>query len=249
MKEVNGKVSAVIVAAGTSNRMGGIDKVFAPLNGQPLLAKVVTVFQDCQSVDEIVLVLAKKSLEQGRTLVKERGWSKVVAVCAGGPRRQDSVKEGLRRLADCDWVIIHDGARPCVSADLVERGLIAAQKTGAAIAGVPVKDTIKIVSRRGFVQQTPARQCLWAAQTPQIFRYDLITEAYRQADDEVTDDAALVEKLGHRVEVYMGSYHNVKVTTPEDLAVAEVLLQKQGTAKTATTEALCASGSATMHTG
>jgi 2-C-methyl-D-erythritol 4-phosphate cytidylyltransferase len=249
MKEVNGKVSAVIVAAGTSTRMGGIDKVFAPLNGQPLLAKVMTVFQDCHSVDEIVLILAKKSLEQGRTLVKERGWSKVIAVCSGGPRRQDSVKEGLRRLVDCDWVVIHDGARPCVSADLVERGLIAAQKTGAAIAGVPVKDTIKIVSRRGFVQQTPARQCLWTAQTPQVFRYDLIAEAYRQADDEVTDDAALVEKLGHRVEVYMGAYNNIKVTTPEDLAVAEVLLQKQRTRQTATTEALCASVSATMHTG
>jgi 2-C-methyl-D-erythritol 4-phosphate cytidylyltransferase len=248
MKKVNGKVSALIVAAGTSTRMGGIDKVFAPLNGEPLLAKVITVFQDCNFIDEIVLVLAKKSLERGRTLVKERGWSKVVAICSGGQRRQDSVKEGLRRLVDCDWVIIHDGARPCVSTDLIERGLAAAQKTGAAIAGVPVKDTIKIVSRRGFVQETPARQCLWAAQTPQVFRYDLIAEAYRQANDEVTDDAALVEKLGHRVEVYMGSYHNIKITTPEDLAVAGVLLQNQGTQPT-TTEALCASGSATMHIG
>ena len=249
MKKVNGKVGAVIVAAGTSTRMGGIDKVFAPLNGEPLLAKVMTVFQNCHSVDEIVLVLAKKSLEQGRTLVKERGWPKVVAVCSGGPRRQDSVKEGLRRLVDCEWVLIHDGARPCVSTDLIERGLIAAQESGAAIAGVPVKDTIKIVSRRGFVQQTPARQCLWAAQTPQVFRYDLIAEAYRQIDEEVTDDAALVEKLGHKVEVYMGSYHNIKVTTPEDLAVAEVLLQKQGAKQPATTEALCASVSATMPIG
>jgi len=248
MKKVNGKVSALIVAAGTSTRMGGIDKVFAPLNGEPLLAKVMAVFQECHFIDEIVLVLAKKSLEHGRMLVKEQGWSKVVAICSGGLRRQDSVKEGLRRLVDCDWVIIHDGARPCVSADLIERGLAAAQKTGAAIAGVPVKDTIKIVSRRGFVQETPARQCLWAAQTPQVFRYDLIAEAYRQANDEVTDDAALVEKLGHKVEVYMGSYHNIKITTLEDLAVAGVLLQKRG-AQPATTEALCASVSATMHIG
>ena len=248
MKKVNGKVSVLIVAAGTSTRMGGIDKVFAPLNGEPLLAKVITVFQDCSSVDEIVLILAKKSLEQGRALVKKGGWSKVTAVCSGGTRRQDSVKEGLRRLANSDWVVIHDGARPCISADLIEQGLLAAQKTGAAIAAVPVKDTIKIVSRRGVVQDTPARQCLWAAQTPQVFRYDLITEAYRQADDEVTDDAALVEKLGHKVEVYMGSYHNIKVTTPEDLAVAEVLLQKYRARKPAT-EALCASVSATMHIG
>ena len=249
MKKVSGKVSALIVAAGTSTRMGGIDKVFAPLNGEPLVAKVLTVFQNCHSVDDIVLVLAKKSLEQGRTLIKGRGWSKVVAVCPGGVRRQDSVKEGLRRLVDCDWVVIHDGARPCLGVDLIERGLIAAQKTGAALAGVPVKDTIKIVSRRGFVQETPARQCLWVAQTPQVFRYDLIMDAYRQADDEVTDDAALVEKLGHKVEVYMGSYHNIKVTTPEDLAVAEVLLQKRGSIRPAAMEGLCASVSATMHTG
>jgi 2-C-methyl-D-erythritol 4-phosphate cytidylyltransferase len=245
MKEVKGKVGAVIVAAGVSSRMGGIDKVFAHLVGEPILAKVVTVFNDCCSVDEVVVVLAKKSLEQGRRLVKGHNWHKVVAVCQGGPRRQDSVKEGLRRLVDCDWVVIHDGARPCVNTDLIERGLIAAQESGAAIAGVPVKDTIKIVSRRGFVQQTPTRQSLWAAQTPQVFRYDLIAEAYRQADDEVTDDAALVEKLGHRVEVYMGSYHNIKVTTPEDLAVAEVFLQKRGAGQPATTEALCASVSAT----
>lgn len=245
MKEVGGKVGAVIVAAGTSSRMGGIDKVFAHLVGEPILAKVVNVFNSCCLVDEIVIVLAKRNLDQGRRLVKEHNWRKVVAVCSGGPRRQDSVKEGLRRLVDCEWVVIHDGARPCVSVDLIERGLKAAQESGAAIAGVPVKDTIKIVSRRGFIQQTPARQSLWAAQTPQVFRYDLIAEAYRRVDEEVTDDAALVEKLGHRVEVYMGSYQNIKVTTPEDLAVAEVLLQRQGARRPATTEASCASASAT----
>lgn len=248
MKEVSGKVGVIIVAAGTSSRMGGIDKVFATLVGEPILAKVITVFNDCTLVDEIVIVLAKKSLEQGRKLIKDHHWHKVIAVCPGGPRRQDSVKEGLRRLTDCEWVVIHDGARPCICADLIERGLIAARESGAAIAGVPVKDTIKIVSRRGFVQQTPTRQSLWAAQTPQIFRYDLVAEAYRQADDEVTDDAALVEKLGHRVEVYMGSYHNIKVTTPEDLAVAEVFLQKKGAGQPATTEALCASVLATTPT-
>ena len=246
MKKVSGKVGAIIVAAGTSSRMGGVDKVFAQLGQEPLLAKVVTVFQDCHLVDEVVIVLARKSLERGRRLVREHGWHKVVAVCPGGPRRQDSVREGLRRLAGCHWVVIHDGARPCVSADLIERGLIAAQESGAAIAGVPVKDTIKIVSRHGFVQQTLARQCLLAAQTPQVFRYDLIEEAYRQVDVEVTDDATLVEKLGHKVEVYMGSYQNIKVTTPEDLAVAEVFLQKQGDKHTGTPEATCASVSATM---
>jgi 2-C-methyl-D-erythritol 4-phosphate cytidylyltransferase len=249
MKKIDGKVGAIIVAAGTSTRMGEVDKVFAHLAGEPLLAKVVTVFNDCQSIDEIVIVLAKRSLELGRKLAKEHNWHKVVAVCPGGTRRQDSVKEGLRRLTNCEWVIIHDGARPCISADLIERGLIAAQESGAAIAGVPVKDTIKIVSRRGFVQQTPTRQSLWAAQTPQVFRYSLIAEAYKQTDEDVTDDAALVEKLGHKVEVYMGSYHNIKITTPEDLAVAEVFLQKKECRHSTTTEALCAPVSATTPIG
>jgi len=224
MKKAGDKVGAIIVAAGTSNRMGGIDKVFAQLGEEPLLARIVNVFQNCPSVDQIVIVLAKKSLVQGRNLAKEYSWPKVVAICRGGLRRQDSVREGLQRLADCDWVVIHDGARPCVNADLIERGLIAAQESGAAIAAVPVKDTIKIVSRHHFVQQTPARQSLWAAQTPQVFRYNLIAEAYRQVDCEVTDDAALLEQLGHKVEVYMGSYQNIKITTPDDLAIAKVLL-------------------------
>jgi 2-C-methyl-D-erythritol 4-phosphate cytidylyltransferase len=229
--------------------MGAVDKIFARINGEPLLTKTVSVFHNCRSVDEIVVVLSKKNLEQGRKLIKERNWPKVVAICPGGLRRQDSVKEGLRRLTDCEWVVIHDGARPCIGPDIIERGLITAKYSGAAIAGVPVKDTIKIVSRRGIVQQTPTRECLWAAQTPQVFRYQLLTEAYSQTNEEVTDDATLVEKLGHKVEVYLGSYHNIKVTTPEDLAVAEVFLQNKVPKKPATTEALCASESDTTPTG
>lgn len=225
MKRANDKVGAIIVAAGASRRMQGVDKVFTEVGGQPLLVRVLAVFQSCSAVDEVVLVLARKNVERGRRLVRERSYSKVTAVCHGGPRRQDSVREGLRRLMNCDWILIHDGARPCVTADLIERGLLAAQQTGAAIAAVPVKDTVKIVTRRGFIQQTPERQSLWIAQTPQVFRRDLISEAYREADDKVTDDAALVERLGHKVEVYMGSYQNIKVTTPEDLAIAEVLLR------------------------
>ena len=245
MRESGGRVGAVIVAAGTSSRMGGIDKVFALLGREPLLARAVRVFQDCPSVDGIVIVVARKSLAHARKLAKEYHWDKVVAVCAGGLRRQDSVREGLKRLAGCEWVVIHDGARPCVSADLIERGLIAARDTGAAIAGVPVKDTIKVVSRRHLVQQTPDRHNLWAAQTPQVFRYDLIAEAHRQADTEVSDDAALVERLGHKVEVYLGSDRNIKVTTPDDLAIAEALLQEMHYSST-NSGASCASVSATM---
>lgn len=225
MEFTEDKVGAVIVAAGKSSRMGQVDKIFAPVAGLPVLAWVVNTFQSCVAVDEIVIVLAKKNLERGRRLVKSCAWSKVAAVCHGGPRRQDSVKEGLARLTGCQWVVIHDGARPCVSTDLLERGLMAAKESGAAIAGVPVNDTIKVVSRQGFVQETPTRQSLWAIQTPQVFRYDLLAGAHRSQISEVTDDATLLEQMGHRVEVYMGSYHNIKITTPDDLAVAELFLK------------------------
>jgi 2-C-methyl-D-erythritol 4-phosphate cytidylyltransferase len=227
--------------------MGGIDKVFARLNGAPLLARTVDAFEKCPLIDDVVVVLARKSLAQGKKLAREYGWRKVVAVCPGGPRRQDSVKEGLSRLVDCQWVVIHDGARPCVDAPLIERGLAAARGSGAAIAGVPVRDTIKIVSRRRLVQQTPARQCLWAAQTPQVFRYDIITRAYGESSADVTDDASLVEQLGHKVEIFMGSYQNIKVTTPEDLAIADIFLRSNGEGLS-DSGAPCASVSATMPT-
>ncbi len=222
-REPVNRVGAIIVAAGTSRRMEGVDKLFAPLDSVPVLARVMSTFQSCACIDQIVLVLARKNLERGRRLVRENGWTKVVSVCPGGLKRQDSVNEGLRRLTDCQWVVIHDGARPLVDSGLIERGLSAANESGAAIAAVPVKETVKIVSRRGFIQQTPARQTLWMAQTPQVFRYDLIREAYAQAQEKATDDASLVEGLGHKVEVYMGSYRNIKITTPEDLTIARAL--------------------------
>ncbi|MBE0479620.1 MAG: 2-C-methyl-D-erythritol 4-phosphate cytidylyltransferase [Dehalococcoidia bacterium] len=225
MNESGDDVGAVIVAAGAGTRMGNIDKIFARLGDAPLLARVLNTFQDCRLIDKIVVVLSPGNLEQGRMLVEEYGWSKVITVCRGGLRRQDSVQEGLNRLSGCSWVVIHDGARPFVTVDLIEQGIAVARETGAAIAGVPVKDTVKIVSRRHMIQQTPARQSLWAAQTPQVFRYDLITEAYRHARADVTDDSSLLESRGQKVRVYMGSYENIKITTPEDLALAEVLLR------------------------
>jgi 2-C-methyl-D-erythritol 4-phosphate cytidylyltransferase len=248
MNAAEDKVGAIIVAAGISSRMGGIDKIFARLGDEPMLVRIITVFQNCPSIDEIVVVLARKSLGQGRKLIKEHEWPKVVAVCPGGLRRQDSVREGLKRLSGCDWIVIHDGARPCIDTDIIERGLYAARESGAAIAGVPVKATIKVVSRRRFVQQTPSRQSLWAAQTPQIFRYDLIVEAYRQMKTDVTDDASLVEQLGHKVEVYMGSYQNIKVTTPEDLAIAQIFLKNNEHASL-DSGVTCASVSATTPIG
>ncbi len=222
------RVGAIIAAAGSSQRMDGADKVFALLGGEPILARVVDAFQRCNPIDQIVVVLSEQNLERGKQLVAEQGWSKVSDVCAGGRRRQDSVAAGLRRLSDCDWVVIHDGARPLVTVDLINRGLEAAKKTSAAVAAVPVTDTIKLAGDDRIVHQTLPRQNLWAVQTPQVFGIKIITEAYSRANGDVTDDASLVEQLGYRVKLYMGSYDNIKITTPDDLALAKVLWQKHG---------------------
>ncbi len=222
-----GKVGTVIVAAGKSERMGGVDKLFAQLNGKPLLARVVDAFQECNAIDEIVIVLGQVNLERGREMASEYGWSKVTELCLGGKRRQDSVKEGLKMLKDCQWVMIHDGARALITIDTIERGLAEALENGAAVAAVPVKDTIKAASPEGFVHSTPLRDTLWAIQTPQVFRFDLIRQAHDKIHEDVTDDATMVEKLGHDVKLYMGSYENIKITTPEDLAFAEIILRNR----------------------
>jgi len=221
------EAGAIIVAAGKGQRMGGMDKVFTPLGGRPLLAHTVTAFESCPAIHQIVIVLSPQNLERGRRLVAEEGWSKVVALCPGGERRQDSVAEGLKRLPPCPWVVIHDGARPLVTPELIERGLVAALETGAAVAATPVTDTIKVVSPQGLVQETPPRHYLWAVQTPQVFSYDIITAAHQAVAEEATDDAALVERLGYKVKVFMGSYDNIKITTPEDLFLAQALLEKR----------------------
>lgn len=218
------EVGAIIVAAGQSQRMGGVDKVFALLGGKPVLSRVINALQGCNSIDQMVVVVSQKNLEKCRHLIAEEGWSKAVEVCAGGRRRQDSVAAGLNHLSQCQWVVIHDGARPLLTVDLIERGLEAAGETGAAVAAVPVTDTIKIAGDDRLVQQTLPRHNLWAVQTPQVFRFDIIAEAYKRAKDEVTDDASLVEQSGYKVGLYTGSYHNIKVTTPDDLALAEWML-------------------------
>ena len=222
------RVAAIIVAAGESRRMGGGDKAFALLAGKPVLARAVDAFESCDSVAQVVVVVNEPNLERCRRLVVEQGWPKVTGVCPGGKQRQDSVAAGLSHLSHCDWVIIHDGARPLVTMDLIEHGLEAARETGAAVAAVPVTDTIKVAGDDWLVTETPARDNLWAVQTPQVFRFDIIAEAYRQAKGEVTDDASLVEQSGYKMKLYMGSYTNIKVTTPDDLALAEILWQKQG---------------------
>ena len=228
MTNTNPRAAAVIVAAGQGLRMGGIDKVLSPLATEPILLRATRPFQDSPLVSQIVIVVAGEKEEMCRQLTGGPEWSKVTHICIGGPRRQDSVAEGLKRLKTFDYVLIHDGARPLVTPDLIERGLEAAKETGAAVAAVPVTDTIKRADRSLTVVETLNREDLWAVQTPQVFRYDVIQIAHLQDAEEATDDAALVERLGHTVKLYRGSYDNLKITTPDDLVVAENILRKRG---------------------
>jgi 2-C-methyl-D-erythritol 4-phosphate cytidylyltransferase len=218
-------VGAIIAAAGRGRRFGEGDKLFAPLAGRPLIAHTLMAFEVCRAVDRVVLVLAEENLERGRGLVASAGFDKV-AVCPGGPRRQDSVRLGLEVLPECRWVVVHDGARPLVTAALIEAGLAAAAETGAAIAAVPLADTLKEAAEDGLITRTLDRRNLWAAQTPQVFDCELLREAHRRAQGEATDDAALVEALGRRVKVFPGSPRNLKVTTAADLALAQALLDR-----------------------
>jgi 2-C-methyl-D-erythritol 4-phosphate cytidylyltransferase len=220
------KVSAIIVAAGDSQRMGGIDKLFAPLGGKPVLARVLDVFEACKKVDQVVLVMGAKNIDEGRRIAALAKWTKLTDIRLGGKRRQDSVAEGLKAIKECEWLVIHDGARPFVTAELIERGLEAAKETGAAVAALPVTDTIKHVTDHEIVRQTLPRENLRSIQTPQVFRFDIIKNTYKFVPGNATDDAALVEKAGYKVKLYTGAYDNIKITTPIDLAMAEVLWRK-----------------------
>lgn len=223
-------VGAVIVAAGDGGRMRGVDKMLADIGGETVLARAVAPFEECQAVGKIVLVVREDAVAGMRRMVTEHGWTRAKDVCAGGRRRQDSVQAGLNALGPCEWIVIHDGARPLVTADIIERGLAAADETGSAVAAVPVVDTIKVSGMDRMVRYTPERGSLWAVQTPQVFRADIIAEAYRNGrDDDVTDDSTLVEQMGHRVKLFPGAHDNIKITVPDDLVMAEALWVRRQT--------------------
>jgi len=227
-----GKTSAIIAAAGLGLRMQNayppqeavVGKIFLPLLDKPLISWTVAIFECCFFINDIILVLNKADLQKGSRLRKSEGWRKVRHIIAGGSRRQDSVLSGLKLIKNSEWVVIHDGARPLVTSRLIEEGIREASKSGAAIAAVPVKDTIKVSDSLGKVKETLSRKHLWAAQTPQVFRYDIIMRAYER-DEDVTDDSSLVEKTGVPVKIYMGSYDNIKVTTQQDMKMAEAILK------------------------
>jgi len=220
------KVVAIVVSAGSGRRMG-TDKTFLRLLDKPLIAWPLSVLQNCEPVDEIILVLHENKIEKGRELVNKYGFTKVKTICLGGGLRQDSVKNGLSQIKGCEWVIIHDGARPYLTEKLVLDGLDAAGQTGAAVAAVAVKDTIKQCNDGELVQKTLERKNLRAVQTPQVFRFDIIKKAYITVNEEVTDDSSLVEKAGFKVKLYPGDHNNIKITTPEDIALAEFIAKNR----------------------
>lgn len=228
------KCTAVIVAAGSGKRMGTqVSKQFLNLKGRPLLAYTLDVFQASQRIDEIILVVSHDMTDYvQREFVEKYGYSKVSRLVIGGAQRYESVYAGLLACVDTDYVFIHDGVRPFVTEDIIERGYQTVRKYGAAVCAVQAKDTIKIVNEKGIVTETPVRSKVWSVQTPQIFQYDVIRKAYDMLQmfdkDGITDDAMVLEEMGNtEVHVFKGDYFNIKITTPEDLDIAERFLEKK----------------------
>ncbi|MFD2369483.1 2-C-methyl-D-erythritol 4-phosphate cytidylyltransferase [Brevibacillus sp. GCM10020057] len=220
----------VIVAAGSGKRMGGErNKLWLPLGGEPILAHTVRLFATHREIDEIALVV---SAQDHDSVLKWLDRERIrVTVALGGAERQDSVRNGLSALSrDCSYVLVHDAARPFVTREQISAMIQKVKEDQATIMAVPVKDTIKVVGTTGIVESTPARESLWAVQTPQAFRMSLLREAHQaalEAGKMGTDDAMLVEWLGHPVTVMQGSYENIKITTPDDLWLGEEILRKR----------------------
>lgn len=218
---------AVIVAAGSASRMGGIDKVMAPLGGEPMIVRTVRAFQNCDAIASIVIVTREDLIRPISGLCRDM--SKVTAVACGGSSRQESVHLGLNALPKgTKLVAVHDGARPLVSWQVIDRAVRAANTYGGAAPAIPVKDTIKVV-KGGLVESTPDRSSLQAVQTPQVFDFDLLRGALKKAEEDkaqVTDDCSAVERLGMKIKIVEGDERNLKVTTPLDLKIAELLLEE-----------------------
>ena len=220
---------AVIVAAGTASRMGGIDKVMAPLRGEPMVVHSVRAFQQCDAIKEIIVVTRTDLIVPIMDLCHE--FDKVQAVIVGGSSRPESVAIGLNALSDkVKLAAVHDGARPLITFEVIDRTVRAANSYGAAAPGVPVKDTVKTVVG-GIVKETPDRSLLKAIQTPQVFDIDLLRAALSKAVEEkaqITDDCSAVERLGMSVRIVEGDERNIKVTTPLDLKLAELIMEEMG---------------------
>jgi len=226
------KTTAIIAAGGIGKRMHiQENKLFIELLGRPVLSVTISVFESTELLDEIVLVVPPDEMDRTLSLVKKSGFKKIKNVVSGGQTRQDSVYNGLQAIShDSDIVLIHDGARPFVTKEMIVRAVNEIKTCSAVIVAMPVKDTIKTVGEDGFVMNTLDRELLWQVQTPQVFKKDLIIEAHERAKRvslQATDDSRLVERLGEKVKVIRGSYENIKITTPEDIKIAEEILRSR----------------------
>jgi 2-C-methyl-D-erythritol 4-phosphate cytidylyltransferase len=223
------KTTAIIVAGGKAKRMGGkTNKIFLLLNGIPIIIRTLKAFEKAKKIDEIIIVANKSEIAKINALVKKYKINKVKKYALSGPERFDSVKSGVNLVGnDANFIIVHDACRPLIDSKIIDQAINAAKKHGAVIVAVPVKDTIKkVLSTKDYVLSTLDRKMLWLAQTPQVFRTDLIRRAfekYKGSANEITDDAMLIEKLKSPVRIMMGSYRNIKITTKEDLEIAETL--------------------------
>jgi len=225
---------ALILAAGKGVRLGKgkeKEKAFLPLLGKPLLAWTLSVFASFPGIHEIIVVVPPGRKETCRKeVLSPYGFGKA-RIVVGGAERQDSLQNGFAEIAEpCNLVVVHDGARPFLDHEVLRKALDGAEKDGASVVAVPVKDTIKIGDARGMVQKTLDRSHLWSVQTPQTYKYDIIKRALAEAktmDSHGTDDASLVESIGKPVKIVTGSYENIKITTPEDLILGEILLQRR----------------------
>ncbi len=222
-------LSAIILAAGSGARLGAkVAKPLVKIGNRPAIIYSLSAFDKHPDIDEIILDLNVKNQAQITKAIKKFRFKKISSFVIGGKRRQDSVYNGLRRISKkSNWVLIHDSARPFINKQEITKVVLAAKKTGAAILAVPVKATIKSVKYGLMVDKTVDRSNLWEIQTPQVFKKDLIIKAYKKySKNNVTDDATLVERLGKKVKVVQGSYDNIKITTKEDLLIAQAIANK-----------------------
>lgn len=226
--------TAIVLAAGQGRRMGTkVHKQYLMLDEKPVLYYSLKEFQDSDIIDEIYLITGAGEEEYCRqTIVDKYHITKVTKILPGGAERYNSVWSGLQELGDDGYVFIHDGARPFVDGDIIQRVFDVVCKNKACVVGMPVKDTIKVADARDFVENTPDRRRVWMIQTPQVFKNDLVKGAYsmlmRESYINVTDDAMVVEQmLGFPIKLVCGAYENIKITTPEDLEMAEVFLKRR----------------------
>jgi len=226
------RIIAIVLAGGAGKRMGApTNKQFLLLDNKPIIVHTLQVFEECKPVDGVYLVVNQKDLPViQEEILEQYRFSKVIKLVIGGRLRQDSVKNGLDAIENpCDIVIIHDGARPFITPSFIEKGIYLMEMFDAIIPALPVKDTIKVISKEGFVLKTLDRDSLWQVQTPQTFKYELIMKAYMEGMAKKLygyDDATFIESIGKKVKVIEGSPYNIKITTPEDLIIARGILSE-----------------------